>query len=137
VSSFINPSSSRDASRQPGKAASVESLYEKNLAGPHESESEVCGSHSIGSSLCPAGTKETSSKDISLNAWQHVHLIGAFNFVQTESQIIDAPAAPYDDPDFWNRAVIEEPGDSLAQLLDKTFTVLERWAFLSELFRRK
>jgi hypothetical protein len=38
-----------------------------------------------------------------------------FNFEQTESQIdIDALAARYDDPDFWNRAVIEAPGDSLA-----------------------
>jgi Tn3 transposase DDE domain len=54
-------------------------------------------------------------KDISPNAWQHVHLIGAFNFEQTESQIdIDALAARYDDPDFWNRAVIEAPDDSLA-----------------------
>ena len=34
---------------------------------------------------------------------------------QTESQIdIDALAARYDDPDFWNRAVIEAPDDSLA-----------------------
>ncbi|MBV8100488.1 MAG: Tn3 family transposase [Verrucomicrobia bacterium] len=40
---------------------------------------------------------------------------GAFNFEQTESQInIDALAALYDDPDFWDRAVIEAPGDSLA-----------------------
>ena len=39
-------------------------------------------------------------KDISPNAWQHVHLIGAFDFEQTESQIdIDALAARYDDPD--------------------------------------
>ena len=27
---------------------------------------------------------------------------------------IDALAARYDDPDFWNRAVIEAPDDSLA-----------------------
>ena len=54
-------------------------------------------------------------KDISPNAWQHVHLIGAFDFEQTESQIdIDALAARYDDPDFWNRALIEAPDDSLA-----------------------
>ena len=34
-------------------------------------------------------------KDISPNAWQHVHRIGAFNFEQTESQIdINALAAP-------------------------------------------
>ena len=44
-----------------------------------------------------------------------VHLIGAFNFEQAESQIdIDALAARYDDPDFWNRALIEAPDDSLA-----------------------
>ena len=54
-------------------------------------------------------------KEISPNAWQHVHLIGAFNFEQTESHIdIDALAARYDDPAFWNRALIEEPDDSLA-----------------------
>jgi Tn3 transposase DDE domain len=54
-------------------------------------------------------------KEISPNAWQHVHLIGAFNFEQTESHIdIDALAARYDDPDFWNRALIEAPDDSLA-----------------------
>jgi hypothetical protein len=54
-------------------------------------------------------------KDISPNAWQHVHLIGAFDFEQTESQIdIDALVARYDDPDFWNRALIEAPDDSLA-----------------------
>jgi hypothetical protein len=55
-------------------------------------------------------------KDISPNAWQHVHLIGAFDFEQTESQIdIDALAAryDYDDPDFWNRALVEAPDDSL------------------------
>jgi len=79
-------------------------------------------------------------KDISPNAWQHVHLIGAFDFEQTESQIdIDALAARYDDPDFWNRPLVEAPDDSLTQPLDRTFTVLERWAFLSnvdERFRR-
>jgi TnpA family transposase len=54
-------------------------------------------------------------KEISPVAWQHVHLIGAFNFEQAESHIdIDALAARYDDPDFWNRALIEEPDDSLA-----------------------
>jgi hypothetical protein len=48
------------------------------------------------------------------NAWQHVHLIGAFDFEKTESQIdIDALAARYDDPDFWNRALLEVPDDSL------------------------
>jgi len=53
-------------------------------------------------------------KDISPNAWQHVHLIGAFDFEQTESQIdIDALAARYHDPDFWNRALVEAPDDSL------------------------
>ena len=38
---------------------------------------------------------------VSPNAWQHVHLIGAFDFERTESQIdLDALAARYDDPDF-------------------------------------
>jgi len=42
-------------------------------------------------------------------------LIGALDFEQTESQIeIEALAARYDDPDFWNRALIEAPDDSLA-----------------------
>jgi hypothetical protein len=50
-------------------------------------------------------------KDISPNAWQHVHLIGAFDFEQTESQIdIDALAARYDDPDFWNRGLDRSAG---------------------------
>jgi hypothetical protein len=53
-------------------------------------------------------------KDVSPNAWQHIHLIGAFDFEQTESQIdIHALAARYDDPDFWNRALVEAPDDSL------------------------
>ena len=38
-------------------------------------------------------------KNISPNAWQHVHLIGAFDFEQTGSGIdIDALAARYNDP---------------------------------------
>jgi hypothetical protein len=38
-------------------------------------------------------------KDISPNAWQHVHLIGAFDFDQAGSGIdIDPLAAHYDDP---------------------------------------
>ena len=53
-------------------------------------------------------------KEISPNAWQHVHLIGALNFEQAGSHIdLDALAARYDDPDFWNRA-FEESDDSLA-----------------------
>jgi hypothetical protein len=41
--------------------------------------------------------------------------VGAFNFEQTKSQIdIDALAGRYDDPDFWHRALIEAPDDSLA-----------------------
>jgi hypothetical protein len=54
-------------------------------------------------------------KEISPNAWQHVHLIGAFNFEPAESHIdIDALAARYDNPEFWNRSLIEEPDDPLA-----------------------
>jgi hypothetical protein len=53
-------------------------------------------------------------KGISPNAWQHVHLIGAFDFEQTERIDIDALAARYDDPDFWNRAFTEAPDDPLA-----------------------
>jgi hypothetical protein len=73
-----------------------------------------------GEDVCPASGKDSRAlsmigEDISPNAWQHVHLIGAFDFEQTESQIdIDALAARYDDPDFWNRALIEAPDDSLA-----------------------
>ena len=41
--------------------------------------------------------------------------VGAFNFEQPKSQIdIDALAARYDDPEFWNRALIEELDDPLA-----------------------
>ena len=41
--------------------------------------------------------------------------VGAFNFQPTESHIdIDALAARYDDPDFWNRALVEAPDDPLA-----------------------
>ena len=54
-------------------------------------------------------------KDISPNAWQHVHLIGAFDFEQAGSGIdIDALAARYNDPAFWNRALIEPADDPLA-----------------------
>ena len=54
-------------------------------------------------------------KNISPNAWQHVHLIGAFDFEQTGSGIdIDALAARYNDPAFWNRALIEPADDPLA-----------------------
>lgn len=53
-------------------------------------------------------------KDISPNAWQHVHLIGAFDFEQAGSGIdIDALAARYSDPAFWNRALIETSDDPL------------------------
>ena len=53
-------------------------------------------------------------KNTSPNAWHHVHLIGAFDFEQTGSEIdIDALAARYNDPAFWNRAVTEPPDDSL------------------------
>ena len=54
-------------------------------------------------------------KDISPNAWQHVHLIGAFDFEPAGSGIdIDALAARYNDPAFWNRALIEPADDPLA-----------------------
>ena len=53
-------------------------------------------------------------RDVSSNAWQHVHLIGAFDFEETESQIdIEALAARYDDPAFWTRAFVEAPEDLL------------------------
>ena len=54
-------------------------------------------------------------KNISPNAWQHVHLIGAFDFEQAGSGIdIDALAARYNDPTFWSRALIEPADDPLA-----------------------
>jgi TnpA family transposase len=54
-------------------------------------------------------------KDVSPNAWQHVHLIGAFDFEETESQIdIEELAARYDDPAFWTRALVEASEDLLA-----------------------
>jgi hypothetical protein len=49
-------------------------------------------------------------KDVSPNAWQHIHLIGAFDFEQAESPIdIDALAARFSDPAFWNRSFQEAP----------------------------
>ena len=49
-------------------------------------------------------------KDVSPNAWQHIHLIGAFDFEQADSPIdIDALAARFSDPAFWNRSLQEEP----------------------------
>ena len=54
-------------------------------------------------------------KNISPNAWQHVHLIGSFDFEQAGSGIdIDALAARYNDPVFWNLALIEPADDPLA-----------------------
>ncbi len=54
-------------------------------------------------------------KNISPNAWQHVHLIGSFDFEQAGSGIdIDALAARYNDPAFWSRALIEPADDPLA-----------------------
>jgi hypothetical protein len=45
----------------------------------------------------------------------HVHLIGAFDFDQAGSGIdIDARAAHYDDPSFWNRALRETQNEPLA-----------------------
>jgi TnpA family transposase len=39
-------------------------------------------------------------------AWQHVNLFGSIEFSQTPSSIdLDALAARYDDPDYWNRAL--------------------------------
>jgi hypothetical protein len=53
-------------------------------------------------------------KNTSPNAWGHVHLIGAFDFEPTESGIdIDALVARYDDPAFWNRALVETPEELL------------------------
>jgi hypothetical protein len=49
-------------------------------------------------------------KSTSPNAWAHVHLIGAFDFEKTGAGIdIDALAARYNDPVFWNRALVEKP----------------------------
>jgi len=45
---------------------------------------------------------------------KHIHLIGAFDFDQAESPVdIDALAARFSDPAFWNRAFTEVPDDPL------------------------
>jgi TnpA family transposase len=54
-------------------------------------------------------------KNTSPNAWAHVHLTGAFDFEPAESGIdIDVLVARYEDPAFWNRALVEAPDESLA-----------------------
>jgi TnpA family transposase len=63
-----------------------------------------------------AGDHEAADivKGVSPNAWQHIHLIGAFDFDQAESPVdIDALAARFSDPAFWNRAFTEVPDDPL------------------------
>jgi TnpA family transposase len=65
---------------------------------------------------CAAGDHEAADivKGISPNAWQHIHLIGAFDFDQAESPVdIDALAARFSDPTFWNRAFTEVPDDQM------------------------
>ena len=63
-----------------------------------------------------AGDHEAADivKGVSPNAWQHIHLIGAFDFDQAESPVdIDALAARFSDPAFWNRALREDPEPAL------------------------
>ena len=60
-----------------------------------------------------AGDHEAADivKGISPNAWQHIHLIGAFDFDQAESPVdIDALAAHYENEDFWSRSMQEGEG---------------------------
>ena len=43
-------------------------------------------------------------------AWQHVNLIGKFEFNTAESKVdIDALASSYADPAFWAKALRNEP----------------------------
>ena len=52
-------------------------------------------------------------KGVSPVAWQHVNLFGTIEFSQTPMSIdLDALAARYDDPDYWNRALRGDLDDS-------------------------
>ena len=52
-------------------------------------------------------------KGVSPVAWQHVNLFGTIEFSQTPLSIdLDALAARYDDPDYWNRALRGDLDDS-------------------------
>ena len=52
-------------------------------------------------------------KGVSPVAWQHINLFGTIEFSQTPLSIdLDALAARYDDPDYWNRALRGDLDDS-------------------------
>ena len=52
------------------------------------------------------GAGDRAIKGVSPVAWQHVNLFGTIEFSQTPlSTDLDALAARYDDPDYWNRAL--------------------------------
>jgi hypothetical protein len=53
-------------------------------------------------------------RGISPISWQHINLFGQFEFSQTVSQVdIDALAARYNDPIYWNKALLEETENAL------------------------
>ncbi len=59
-----------------------------------------------------AGDQEAMAmiKGISPVAWQHVNLIGKFEFSTAESKVdIDALVVSYADPAFWNKVLRNEP----------------------------
>ena len=54
-------------------------------------------------------------KGMSPVAWQHVHLIGKFEFITEQTKVdLDALAARFADPALWNKAVQDEGDDSLS-----------------------
>jgi hypothetical protein len=53
-------------------------------------------------------------KGVSPVAWQHVNLIGKFEFTPATSKVnIEALAARYDDPSCWHKAFHDEAEDGL------------------------
>jgi hypothetical protein len=53
-------------------------------------------------------------KGMSPVAWQHVHLIGKFEFITERTKVdLDALAARFADPALWNKAVQDEGDNSL------------------------
>ena len=53
-------------------------------------------------------------KGMSPVAWQHVHLIGKFEFITEQTKVdLDALATRFADPALWNKAVQDEGDDSL------------------------
>ena len=50
---------------------------------------------------------------ISPIAWRHVNLVGRFDFTSDATDIdIDALVAPFSDPEFWRKALVEDADEA-------------------------